>query len=163
MKYGGKERYEKDMKRSKRVIGTILRVSLFIVSTCLPAFATNDLTMKQDEGASPKVATWVFNTSKGSVVIYWNERAHYVGYGHTTTGDRVSVVQRLLTLYHEDNPTVSCDPLGVDGIFGDNTYNAVIAFQTHKGLSVDGVVGGATWGALLAYYTSKDRPILQIG
>lgn len=37
----------------------------------------------------------------------------------------------------------------VDGVFGQNTYNAVIAFQTAKGLTVDGVVGELTWGALL--------------
>ena len=37
----------------------------------------------------------------------------------------------------------------VDGVFGQNTLNAVIAFQTAKGLTVDGIVGVQTWGALL--------------
>ena len=36
-----------------------------------------------------------------------------------------------------------------DGIFGQNTLNAVIAFQTANGLDADGVVGAQTWGALL--------------
>ena len=36
-----------------------------------------------------------------------------------------------------------------DGVFGQNTLNAVIAFQTAKGLTADGVVGAQTWGALL--------------
>jgi len=44
----------------------------------------------------------------------------------------------------------------VDGIFGNQTYNAVISFQKEfnrdcdGGLSVDGVVGSHTWGALRA-------------
>ena len=36
-----------------------------------------------------------------------------------------------------------------DGVFGQNTLNAVIAFQTAKGLAADGIVGELTWGALL--------------
>ena len=36
-----------------------------------------------------------------------------------------------------------------DGVFGQNTLNAVIAFQTAKGLTADGIVGAQTWGALL--------------
>lgn len=37
----------------------------------------------------------------------------------------------------------------VDGVFGQNTLNAVIAFQTAKGLTADGVVGKLTWTELL--------------
>ena len=36
-----------------------------------------------------------------------------------------------------------------DGLFGQNTLNAVIAFQTAEGLTADGVVGAQTWAALL--------------
>lgn len=36
-----------------------------------------------------------------------------------------------------------------DGFFGQNTLNAVLAFQTANGLDADGVVGAQTWGALL--------------
>ena len=35
-----------------------------------------------------------------------------------------------------------------DGIFGNGTRNAVIAFQRSKGLVADGVVGPRTWAAL---------------
>lgn len=38
---------------------------------------------------------------------------------------------------------------GIDGIFGQGTYNAVIAYQKSKGLSSDGIVGQNTWRALL--------------
>jgi lysozyme len=36
----------------------------------------------------------------------------------------------------------------VDGLFGNMTKNAVIAFQTSKGLTADGIVGTETWAAL---------------
>lgn len=35
-----------------------------------------------------------------------------------------------------------------DGIFGNNTKNAVIRFQTANGLSADGIAGQATWSEL---------------
>ena len=38
---------------------------------------------------------------------------------------------------------------GADGGFGDETVDAVKAFQADKGLSVDGVVGQNTWRKLL--------------
>jgi len=37
----------------------------------------------------------------------------------------------------------------VDGVFGENTKNAVIRFQDSRGLCVDGVVGKNTWSELL--------------
>jgi putative chitinase len=37
-----------------------------------------------------------------------------------------------------------------DGDFGEHTEEAVIAFQTGKGLKADGVVGAETWAALTA-------------
>ena len=36
-----------------------------------------------------------------------------------------------------------------DGIFGELTKRAVIAFQADKGLEADGEVGGKTWKTLL--------------
>lgn len=37
----------------------------------------------------------------------------------------------------------------IDGIFGDKTYNAVVAFQKSRGLVIDGIVGYNTWRKLL--------------
>ena len=36
----------------------------------------------------------------------------------------------------------------IDGIFGPRTEEAVIKFQTDRGLDIDGVVGNQTWGEL---------------
>lgn len=59
-------------------------------------------------------------------------------------GDRgraVKRVQHSLKLLGAD--------ITVDGIFGTETTNAVIAFQRQRGLTPDGVVGPKTWDALL--------------
>ncbi|MEC4805881.1 MAG: peptidoglycan-binding protein [Jaaginema sp. PMC 1079.18] len=45
----------------------------------------------------------------------------------------------------------------VDGVFGDQTLNAVKQFQGRAGLDPDGVVGWQTWGALLGNATPS-RP-----
>ena len=38
--------------------------------------------------------------------------------------------------------------LDEDGVFGSNTYNAVLDYQRKNNLAVDGVVGEETWGSL---------------
>ncbi|KHD36061.1 hypothetical protein NL50_09775 [Clostridium acetobutylicum] len=38
-----------------------------------------------------------------------------------------------------------------DGIFGQETYNALINFQKSHGLAADGIVGNATWTELFKY------------
>ena len=60
-------------------------------------------------------------------------------------GSDVTELQKLLN-NHGYN-------LDEDGIFGDNTKNAVTDFQKKKGLTVDGIVGTNTWGTLNGTYT----------
>ena len=37
---------------------------------------------------------------------------------------------------------------GLDGIFGNRTYNAVVNYQRSRGLSADGIIGCNTWRSL---------------
>lgn len=64
-------------------------------------------------------------------------------YSTIKRGSRGDDVERLQTMLN--NAGYSLD---VDGIFGDNTYNAVRQYQRAQGLGVDGIVGTNTWGAL---------------
>lgn len=48
----------------------------------------------------------------------------------------------------EDLNYLSYDVKGIDGIFGENTYNAVSEFQRDHDLSVDGIVGSKTQKAI---------------
>ena len=57
------------------------------------------------------------------------------------TGDAVKTLQAKLNALGYDCGTV-------DGVFGNNTYNAVVKFQTAMGIGVDGVVGAQTWAKL---------------
>ncbi|HHX67596.1 MAG TPA: glycosyl hydrolase [Gallicola sp.] len=58
------------------------------------------------------------------------------------TGELVKRLQEILKAYG-----FNCG--NIDGILGDKTYNAVVAFQKSRGLAIDGVVGYNTWKALL--------------
>ncbi len=61
-------------------------------------------------------------------------------------GSRGTAVSSL----QQDLTSLGYNTYGVDGIFGINTQNAVIAFQSQKGLQVDGKAGTETKAALAA-------------
>ena len=69
-------------------------------------------------------------------------------------GSRGSVVvalqQRLAALRYFDVGAA-------DGVFEQNTYHAVIAFQKVQGLTRDGIVGPATWAKLARPYVPAPR------
>ena len=61
-------------------------------------------------------------------------------------GQKVSQLQYMLNVMAEYVPSIP--PVGVDGIFGPRTQEAVCAFQRFAGLPEDGIVGPQTWNAL---------------
>jgi lipoprotein-anchoring transpeptidase ErfK/SrfK len=69
-------------------------------------------------------------------------------------GSRGSVVaslqQRLTALHYFDVGAA-------DGVFGQNTYHAVVAFQKVQSLARDGIVGPATWAKLAKPYIPAVR------
>lgn len=59
-------------------------------------------------------------------------------------GTQVETLQRLLASHGFD-----IGSSGVDGSFGDDTYNAVVKFQEVNGIKANGIVGIDTWSLLL--------------
>lgn len=65
-------------------------------------------------------------------------------------GQPVSIIQyylNFLAYFNNTLPTVT-----VDGIFGEDTENAVKTFQREHGLTPDGIVGEKTWNAIIDEY-----------
>ena len=61
--------------------------------------------------------------------------------------------------YMQEKLTSKLYPLGeIDGIFGNATRNAVIAFQTENALSADGIVGPITWQAISQVGGGRPQP-----
>jgi peptidoglycan/xylan/chitin deacetylase (PgdA/CDA1 family)/peptidoglycan hydrolase-like protein with peptidoglycan-binding domain len=77
-----------------------------------------------------------------------------------STGSDVIYLQLSLT-------KLGYKPGAADGIFGPQTEQAVKLFQSNKGLVVDGIVGNNTWNAIeIALHTpspSPSRPLLKRG
>ena len=48
----------------------------------------------------------------------------------------------------DDLNTLGYSTYGLDGIYGNNTYNAVRRYQASRGLAVDGIIGCNTWRSL---------------
>ncbi len=75
-------------------------------------------------------------------------------------GDRGVPVRTLqyylafLGFFNSDLPQIS-----VDGIFGQETYDAVLTFQKKYGLNVDGIVGRTTWNAIQDAYEGIIRTL----
>lgn len=67
------------------------------------------------------------------------------------TGRQVAIVQYYIdyiSAYYDTIPSLS-----VDGVFGEDTRNAVLAVQATFGLPQDGILGEQTWNAIAnAYY-----------
>ena len=145
-------------KMKKRIMKAVALFSLamMIITFSASASAETNLASTYTTPASYERDEYNLYTSYG----------HFTVPGGTVIGKNVSstssstlkatytrAAQAALTTIH-NNPHLSgfdCDPNGVDGLFGDNTRNAVISFQTtiraylDSNVSVDGDVGSQTW------------------
>ncbi|NEQ72419.1 MAG: peptidoglycan-binding protein [Okeania sp. SIO2C9] len=78
-----------------------------------------------------------------------------------STGQDVKDLQVVL------NATVADNSLVVDGVFGNLTKAAVMAFQKENGLTIDGIVGSQTWAIVDTIDASENdinsRPVLRFG
>ncbi|MEU5362042.1 glycoside hydrolase domain-containing protein [Streptomyces sp. NPDC005925] len=82
-----------------------------------------------DGAVGPK--TWTALLSRGATTTVQSG----------STGEAVTRVQRALT-------AALGRTVGIDGVFGSGTGQAVRDYQSSRGLSADGIVGPGTWGAL---------------
>jgi g-D-glutamyl-meso-diaminopimelate peptidase len=76
----------------------------------------------------------------------------YIG----STGPDVRQLQSILN-------RIGYNAGAVDGSFGSQTQQAVIAFQRNNGLNADGVVGPATWAVLEKYIRGYDTYVVRPG
>lgn len=62
----------------------------------------------------------------------------------TKAGDQNANVTLIQTVLSKNGYPTG----GIDGIFGEKTRQAVIAFQSSQGLQADGIVGPLTWASI---------------
>ncbi|MCH5185625.1 MAG: peptidoglycan-binding protein, partial [Oscillospiraceae bacterium] len=87
-----------------------------------------------------------------------NVATQYPGYPFRRgdTGEYVVIIQRKLNRISQNYPAIP-KVYPVDGIFGENTENAVRIFQSIFNLVSDGIVGEATWNKLAYLYVAITR------
>lgn len=66
-------------------------------------------------------------------------------------GDRSTYVSQLQT----DLTRLGYSTFGVDGIFGNNTYSALLAFQKSQGIEADGIAGPVTKSRVQSLLSSQ--------
>lgn len=68
-----------------------------------------------------------------------------------------------VTSLQQDLTGLGYNTYGIDGIYGVNTQNSVVAFQKAKGIAADGLVGNQTKTALNNALQGKNTYIIQPG
>lgn len=82
----------------------------------------------------------------------------YESFSANSLREQVSLLQYLLSVlsqFYLDIPFVT-----IDGVFGNQTRNAVIALQRNAGLPETGVVDETTWDVLVERFLAIDRTVL---
>ena len=91
--------------------------------------------------------TWVhFDKRRGPA-------ACNAGYPITRMGNKGAYVLIL----QDGLNTLGFNAGSLDGVFGNNTRNAVVAYQRSRGLSPDGIVGCNTWTKLQSEVVGRGR------
>ena len=79
--------------------------------------------------------------------------ANYNDLSYGSRGDEVKKLQQSLV-----NAGYDVGSAGADGIFGDDTLNAVKKYQTDKGLDEDGIAGNNTLTSLYGASAPESKP-----
>ena len=96
--------------------------------------------------ASSGIWNYVEPISATPTWVHFDERTTVAGYPilrFGSKGNYVCTAQDALN-------TLGYSTGGLDGIFGSNTRNAVLTFQSRNRLSADGILGPLTWSRLMA-------------
>ena len=127
------------MKKMKIAVSTILAIVLSLSLLSVVAFADGYNRVSALDDVMPNY--YPLSTSFGYFEIPYGT---VVGYGNQNRAYDVRGTQAALTDIHNDFG-INCDPYGVDGLFGGNTYNAIYNFQVATGLTPDGYAGHYTF------------------
>ncbi len=74
-------------------------------------------------------------------------------------GEKVTVLQYFLSVLSAFDPYIP--PVMVDGVFGQRTLDAVLAFQKINDLAEDGVVGDTTWNAIYSQFRGTVNRVFE--
>lgn len=145
--YAGLQQFVENTGRGIGTLNVSVLSAVNCPSTLIEAgFMTNifDARLMQDQQYIISVGEGACFGVCNYLDVPYIERGNLANYPTLRRGERgnfVRLLQYMLIKYGYN--------LSPDGIFGGNTYNAVVNFQTNQGLSVDGIVGRNTWNSLL--------------
>lgn len=153
--YAGLQQFVENTGRGVSTLNVSVLSAVNCPSTLIEAgFMTNifDARLMQDQQYIISVGEGACFGVCNYLDVQYLARDNLANYPTLRRGDRgnfVRLAQYMLIKYGYN--------LSPDGIFGANTYNAVINFQTNQGLTADGIVGNRTWNSLLYPNTKTVR------
>lgn len=106
----------------------------------------NERLSMRNLAASSGVWTYVEPISETPRWVHFDERTTAAGYPTVRYGSKGNYVCTAQDALNALGFTTG----GLDGVFGNNTRNAVLTFQSRNGLSADGILGPLTWSKLMS-------------
>lgn len=134
----------------------MLKFLSFALIIVLAMSLATTVSFAEDQNKMPDITANGYSTREIRYTIsglddFYIVSGNYVGYGFANERDDVIAAQAGLEKVNSWHPEADCDPQGVDGVFGSNTYHAVRHFQVFAGVSCDGIIGPDTWRQLEAH------------